>query len=675
MKLLILGGIKFIGKSLIDLAIKQNHAITLISLDDPGHKDKLEWININRNNLAELTFALSGKQFDAVIDNIAYRPQQVKDLLKALDGRAARYVLTSSVDIYTNSELKVIDEINDENLTPIQYATGTNAYLSGKRECEVALRSDVTIQEKVIIRPCIVTGPNDNINIANTGTPRSLWYAARAINNYPIFIHREYNHVFSLVHSDDVASALLIAAQHPDATDRIFNVRGDTSWTLESYANALIRICNSNSKIVKSFNDELAANGVLAAGEKIITPYMNGINQFSLFDTSKIKELGWAPMSDDQMLKSLTENTDALTKTLESHRNLIQKECDYAASLISESEPDLILGHFSGVNSLISIGTHRGDQSVDTNSLYHSAIKECLSNGINTIDTAVTYRNEESEKTIGNAIRECIDGGTVTRNDICVITKGGFLPVPEKRMVGTTPHENSFGSTIRPSYIQFMLNQSRKNLQLSTIDIYLLHNPENCLKYLSSRQFYETIFLTFKMLEVQVSIGNIREYGIATWTGLFVSEMDQCYIDLNKILKCAELAGGKHTHHFTTLELPFNLSNNSAYSKKSQTIDGTPVSVFEYAKYKNLKVFTSNSAMYGNANNVILSHVIPDSSHLSATQKLLKLNKSMMYTTSAIVGMKGATHVSDAIAVLSEIDFNEDSISGILDAFKFKRLS
>jgi nucleoside-diphosphate-sugar epimerase len=82
MRLLILGGNKFLGKELVRQALQQNHELTIISLDSPEFPNEVDWINVNRNNYDDLRFALEGKEFDCIIDNIAYRISNIRVIEK-----------------------------------------------------------------------------------------------------------------------------------------------------------------------------------------------------------------------------------------------------------------------------------------------------------------------------------------------------------------------------------------------------------------------------------------------------------------------------------------------------------------------------------------------------------------------------------------------------------------
>src|SRR6185436_11204648 len=99
MKLLILGGTRFVGRHLVSAALARNREITLFNrgqhspaVDPRG--SSIESIHGDRNfDLDKLT----GRRWDAVIDTCGYLPRTVKASAKALAPLTGTYVFVSSV--------------------------------------------------------------------------------------------------------------------------------------------------------------------------------------------------------------------------------------------------------------------------------------------------------------------------------------------------------------------------------------------------------------------------------------------------------------------------------------------------------------------------------------------------------------------------------------------------
>ena len=88
-------------------------------------------------------------------------------------------------------------------------------------------------------------------------------------------------------------------------------------------------------------------------------------------------------------------------------------------------------GHFRQSQGLwlssIGIGTYLGNHDAETDKLYHDAIVRAVESGCNVIDTAINYRCQRSERSIGTALKELVSRG-FNRDEIVIATKGGFIP-------------------------------------------------------------------------------------------------------------------------------------------------------------------------------------------------------------------------------------------------------
>src|SRR5271165_430981 len=99
MRLLILGGTRFLGKHLAAIASERGHTLTLFNRGktatqaDPG----VETILGDRHtDLDRITHA----EWDAVIDTCAYHPASVRSAAQALRERVKCYLLVSSVSVF-----------------------------------------------------------------------------------------------------------------------------------------------------------------------------------------------------------------------------------------------------------------------------------------------------------------------------------------------------------------------------------------------------------------------------------------------------------------------------------------------------------------------------------------------------------------------------------------------
>src|SRR5215475_308262 len=167
------------------------------------------------------------------------------------------------------------------------------------------------------------------------------------------------------------------------------------------------------------------------------------------------------------------------------------------------------------VVSSIGIGTYLGQPDPRTDAAYSEAIVLAVENGINFIDSAINYRFQRSERSIGAALQQLAAKG-IPREEIVLCTKGGYL-TPDGAMP-SDPNEYFFreylqtgvfsakdiatGShCITPRFLDNQLSRSLKNLGVGCIDVYYVHNPETQLSEIPKPDFLKRVRDAFEFLE------------------------------------------------------------------------------------------------------------------------------------------------------------------------------
>lgn len=172
MRILLIGGTRFIGRHVVEVARAAGHDVTVFHRGHSGADlfPGVQHLLGDRN--ADLS-ALAEGDWDATVDTCAYLPRQVQALADALGERAGRYLLVSSVSAYASpcargyredAPLAQLDDPSVEDVTPETYG-GLKAL------CERAAL-DRFGPATLIVRPTYVVGPDDY-------TWRFPWWVAR----------------------------------------------------------------------------------------------------------------------------------------------------------------------------------------------------------------------------------------------------------------------------------------------------------------------------------------------------------------------------------------------------------------------------------------------------------------------------------------------------------------
>jgi len=117
MKILVMGGTRFVGKSLVGKLLNQNHDIDIFTRGNKANPEKTNLIKGDRNKLESIV-KLRNKKYDVVYDISGRELEQTKLLIGNLDNSFQRYIYVSSAGVYKdNCELPLseVDPIDPES--------------------------------------------------------------------------------------------------------------------------------------------------------------------------------------------------------------------------------------------------------------------------------------------------------------------------------------------------------------------------------------------------------------------------------------------------------------------------------------------------------------------------------------------------------------------------------
>lgn len=159
MRVLLLGGPRFLGHAIADAALARGHELTFFNRGktSPDLYPEVEKLIGDRSDGLP---ALDGRRWDAVVDTSGYVPRDVRASANALAG-SGFYCFVSTVSVYADfaspvdedSPVATLGEMTDDEVTDESYGPL-------KALCEDAVR-DVFGQRAAIVRPGLIVGPHD----------------------------------------------------------------------------------------------------------------------------------------------------------------------------------------------------------------------------------------------------------------------------------------------------------------------------------------------------------------------------------------------------------------------------------------------------------------------------------------------------------------------------------
>lgn len=314
--------------------------------------------------------------------------------------------------------------------------------------------------------------------------------------------------------------------------------------------------------------------------------------------------------------------------------------------------------------SNVGIGTYLGDTDTQTDQLVTNAVKQSILLGVNVVDTAINYRSQKAERSVGKAISELIKDGKISRDEIFISSKNGYVTNDADVQLGFWEYvkeEYSQKGVIQEGdvtsgyhcmtvpYLSDQLDRSLKNLDIECLDLIYLHNAvEGQIKDVSKEKFLENLKLVFELYEQKRKEGKIKFYGMATWECFRVSSDNPQYLSLEDTVNLAKQVGGEN-HGFRFIQLPYNMNYDQALLAKNQTFDNEHVSILESAVRLGIGVFTSVPFMQGR---LLTPGVMPEFNELKPSLCALQFIRSTPGVLAPLVGQKSEAHVLENLGIM-----------------------
>jgi aryl-alcohol dehydrogenase-like predicted oxidoreductase len=326
-------------------------------------------------------------------------------------------------------------------------------------------------------------------------------------------------------------------------------------------------------------------------------------------------------------------------------------------------------GHFREHQGLwlssIGIGTYLGEADAATDQAYTDAIVAAVESGVNVIDTAINYRLQRSERSVGAALAELARRG-YAREELVICTKGGFLTPDGDMPADATEYFNreyvetgilqegdvaAGCHSIAPKYIADQLDRSRRNLGVETIDVYYLHNPETQLAEVPREMFNTRVRSAFEFLESAVAAAKIHFYGLATWNAFRQEENAQDFLSLAAMESLGRDVAGL-SHHFRFVQLPCNLGMTEALTRANQELDGARVPAVGAASKIGLTLMASASMLQGKLSKGLPPFVTNALGMKTDAERAIQFVRSTPGIATALVGMSRVEHVRENLTIV-----------------------
>jgi len=235
MRILIMGGTRFIGVYLTQLLVEQGHEVVLFNRGNrplPALQGVGQIIG-DRTNATQLKEKLSSEKFDVIFDNNGRELTDTQPLAEIFQDQVQHFVYMSSAGVYLKSDQ--LPHIEGDTVDP-------KSRHRGKHETEAYLmQQNLPVTS---IRPTYIYGPQNYNDLES-------WFFDRIVRDRPIPIPGNGLHITQLGHVKDLAQAMSQVIGNSQAIRQIYNISGDRFVTFDGLARACAVAAGKSPDAVK----------------------------------------------------------------------------------------------------------------------------------------------------------------------------------------------------------------------------------------------------------------------------------------------------------------------------------------------------------------------------------------------------------------------------------------
>lgn len=232
MRILVLGGTRFIGRLLVQRLSEKGHHVTVCSRGNrrPLFPASVTTIWGNRQDVSVIGRAFATGIYDYVVDNIAHSGEEVFKLSTIGGNKIGNYMVTSTAWVYLalcpeEGQVLTEDMLPIESLSSLSNVAEVLAQQQLPEVTQQYVRNKIAVEAAAyqmtcpvtIVRPSMVAGRYDHNN-------RIEFYVQRVLDGAPIILVEGCARLFQLTWVEDLVRAMVSLIESNPQHRAVYNV-------------------------------------------------------------------------------------------------------------------------------------------------------------------------------------------------------------------------------------------------------------------------------------------------------------------------------------------------------------------------------------------------------------------------------------------------------------------
>ncbi|HYQ73639.1 SDR family oxidoreductase [Cellulomonas sp.] len=278
-RLLVIGGTGIISSAVTRLAVERGLDVTVLNRGSSATRpvpEGAEVVQADVRDPASVRAALGSREFDSVVDWVAFTPEHVQTDVDLFAGRTGQYVFVSSASAYqTPPERLPVTES-----TPLR-----NPFWQYSRD-KIACEDLLTRAYRDTGFPAMVVRPSHTYDRTLVPLDGGWTAVERMRQGREVVVHGDGTSLWTLTHHEDFARGMVPLLGNPRTLGEAFHITSDDAPTWDQIVRALAAAAGVEPRIVHVPSDAIAAAdpewGAGLLGDKAHS---------MVFDTTKLRRL------------------------------------------------------------------------------------------------------------------------------------------------------------------------------------------------------------------------------------------------------------------------------------------------------------------------------------------------------------------------------------------------